>query len=91
MARNAGKSVRYADELHAAIAADAASKGETIAEWCEAAARARLGEQRARVTVPSSSRARTPRRPGPEVTSSCPHPLSVRIGNRCGRCGQQVR
>ena len=90
MGRNAGKAVRYADELHAAIAADAAAKGETIAEWCEAAARDRLAGARATVTVPST-RARTPRRPGPEVASSCPHPMSVRIGNRCGRCGQAVR
>lgn len=90
MPRNAGKSVRYADELHALIAEDAAKRGETIAEWCEAAARARLGSARASISVPAQ-RARTPRRAGPEATSSCPHPMSVRIGNRCGRCGQTVR
>jgi hypothetical protein len=90
MARNAGKAVRYADDLHAEIAADATKRGETIAEWCEAAARARLGAARASITVPST-RARTPRRAPAETTSSCPHPMSVRIGNRCGRCGQSVR
>lgn len=90
MARDAGKSVRYGHDLHSLIAADAAKRGETIAEWCEAAARDRLAGARATVTVPST-RARTPRRAGPATTESCPHPMSVRIGNRCGRCGQPVR
>jgi hypothetical protein len=57
----------------------------------DATARAQPAKGRgASVTVPTT-RARTPRRPGPEVAAKCPHPMSVRIGNRCGRCGQAVR
>lgn len=90
MGRNAGKSVRYDDDLHARIRAAAEERGETIAEWCARVAESALSGARASVTVPSQ-RARTPRRAGPEATSACPHPISVRIGNRCGRCGTSVR
>lgn len=90
MARDAGKAVRLPNDLHARIRPAADEAGETIAEYVAAAVESRLAGARATVTVPST-RARTPRRPGPAVTASCPHPMSVRIGNRCGRCGQQVR
>lgn len=90
MGRNAGKSVRIPDDLHAEISVAADDAGETIADWVARAARARLSGARASVTVPST-RARTPRRAGPEATSACPHPISVRIGNRCGRCGISIR
>lgn len=90
MARDAGKAVRLPNDLHARITAAVGETGETIAEYVARAVEQRLSGARATVSVPST-RARTPRRPGPEVAASCPHPMSVRIGNRCGRCGQQVR
>jgi hypothetical protein len=90
MPRNAGKAIRVPDDLHAEVARAADDAGETIAEYTARALRREMGGARASVTVPTT-RARTPRRPGPEVTAKCPHPMSVRIGNRCGRCGQAVR
>lgn len=90
MARDAGKAVRLPNDLHARITTAAGETGETIAEYVAAAVEQRLSGARATVTVPST-RARTPRRPGPAVASSCSHPLSVRIGHRCGRCGATVR
>lgn len=87
MARDAGKAVRLPNDLHTRITTAAGETGETIAEWVAAAVEQRLSGARASVTVPS----KRARRVAPTATASCPHPMSVRVGHTCGRCGTRVR